>query len=87
MHGQNRSEETKRRMSEKLSKKVINITTGEIFNSIKDGAKKYGLMPNSISNCCNGKYKTSGGFKWIKLEDYNNEYKGILINQINNKEE
>ena len=87
MHGKNRSEETKRRMSEKLSKKVINITTGEIFNSIKDGAKKYGLIPNSISNCCNGKYKTSGGFKWIKLEDYNNEYKGILINQINNKEE
>ena len=75
MYGKHHGKET----IEKLSKKVINITTGEIFNSIKDGAKKYGLMPNSISNCCNGKYKTSGGFKWIKLENYNNDFKGILI--------
>ena len=75
MYGKHHSKET----IEKLSKKVINITTGEIFNSIKDGAKKYGLIPNSISQCCNGKYKTSGGFKWIKLENYNNDFKGILI--------
>ena len=75
MYGKHHSKET----IEKLSKKVINITTGEIFNSIKDGAKKYGLIPNSISQCCNGKYKTSGGFKWIKLENYNNNFKGILI--------
>ena len=75
MYGKHHSKET----IEKLSKKVINITTGEIFNSIKDGAKKYGLIPNSISQCCSGRYKTSGGFKWIKLENYNNDFKGILI--------
>lgn len=45
-------------------RKVINLNTNEIFDSIQDACKKYNLLDGSISRVCSGKYKTSGGFKW-----------------------
>lgn len=54
--------------------KVICITTGEIFSSAKEGAKKYNIY-NSISGCCKGKKKHSGIYKgqfleWMYYENY-----------------
>ena len=71
----------------KLRKKVTCITTGEIFNIIKYAGYHYGISPDTISACCKGKRKTSGvlnhvPLQWKYLEDYNNEFKGILINPI-----
>ncbi len=59
------------------SRKVICITTGEVFDCISDASIKYFGKPKSrIGNCCKGKSKYSG-----KLEDgtkliwkYYNEY-------------
>lgn len=100
MFGKNHSDESKRKMSEahegkemseeqkqKISKKVICITNGEIFNSRKDAGYHYGISPDTISTCCKGKRKSSGvlnhvPLQWKYLEDYNNEFKGILINPI-----
>ena len=80
--GKKMSEETKR----KLSKKVVCIITGEIFNSIKEAEKYYKC--SRISSCCGGTRKSAGKLsdgtklKWVYLENYNNEFKGILINPI-----
>ena len=34
------------------------------FKSVKDASKETGLLRQSISSCCTGKQKTSGGHKW-----------------------
>ena len=46
------------------SKKVLCIETDEVFESTYDAERKTGIFHNSISNACNGKYKTSGGYHW-----------------------
>ena len=54
-------------------KKVINITTNEIFESIREASERTGVNPNSISNCCRGKSKSAGGYVWeFKKEDNGN---------------
>lgn len=87
-------EEISKKISEKVSgeknpmaKKVICITTGKIFDCIKDAGYHYGISPDTISTCCKGKRKSSGvlnhvPLQWKYLKDYNNEFKGILINPI-----
>lgn len=44
--------------------KVRNVDTGEVFDSVKKAAEKYGLKGTHISRVCKGKRKTTGGFKW-----------------------
>lgn len=53
------------------AKKVINITTGEVFEYIKEAKNKYGEI--AISACCRGKCKTAGGYEWKYYKDYINE--------------
>ena len=79
------SEEAKRKMSENSGRKrkVICITTGKIFDTIKDAEKYYSCC--GISQCCTGKRKSAGKLsgwielQWKYLEDYNNDFKGILM--------
>lgn len=47
-----------------LSKKVLCVETGEIFESTMDAYRKTGIFHNNISKACNGKYKTTGGYHW-----------------------
>ena len=63
--GKHHTEETKR----KLSKTVLQIdkNTGEVireFPSIMEVHRQLGFSQGHISQCCNGKRKTCGGFKW-----------------------
>lgn len=51
----------------------INITTGEktkVFYSIREAQKEMNV--NGISRCIKGEWKTSGGYRWYKVEDNNN---------------
>ena len=49
------------RASEKCKKKVMCITTGEIFSSINEASKKYNINnKGAISFCCKGKQHTAG---------------------------
>ena len=54
----------KHRNNHPLCKKVKNINTGEIFNSIRAAARTYNINGMGISYCINGKQKTAAGCKW-----------------------
>lgn len=45
-------------------KRVLCVETGVIYPSISEAAGQTGLAASNISNCCNGKLKTTGGFHW-----------------------
>ena len=47
-----------------LSKKVLCVETGEIFNSTMDVERKTGINNGNISKVCRGERKTTGGFHW-----------------------
>ena len=86
--GKELSEEHKKNISKNNSRKqkVICITTGKVFNTINAASNYYKC--SSISHCCRGIYKSSGKLsdgtplKWKYVKDYNNDFKGILINPI-----
>lgn len=69
--GKKRSKKSKYNQSKAQMKQVINLTTNEIFNSIKEAAKKHNIKSSgNIVRVCKNKLKTAKGFKWeyIKKE-------------------
>lgn len=61
----------------KISKKVICLTTGEIYNSQIEVANKYNINSSGVSACCKGRIKSSGkhpitGEKliWMYYDEY-----------------
>lgn len=48
------------------SKKLRCITTGEIFNTLREAAEKYNVSPSAIGVCCTNplKHKHAGGQEW-----------------------
>ena len=51
--------------NEKVSKKVICVETGVVYNSTREAERFLGVCHGSISDCCSGKRKTAGGFHWM----------------------
>lgn len=49
------------------AKKVLCVTTGEIFDCAAEAGKKYGLKRGLIPACCRGNTKTAGGKEWKYL--------------------
>jgi len=45
-------------------KKVKNIDTNQIFESVNDAAAFYNCNPSCITNCCKGQNETSMGYHW-----------------------
>ena len=68
--GKKYSEETKKKIGESLknrkdlSKKVLCVEIGKIFESTMDAYRKTGIYYSNISMACNGKLKSAGGFHW-----------------------
>ena len=61
---------SKKKRAQKQLKKVINLDTGEIFQSLIDAAKKYNLKDTSgLTHCIQGKTKTCAGYKWSYYSD------------------
>ena len=52
----------------KNKRKVLCVETSEIFDSISDASKKTHTSKTGISNCLNGRSKSSGGYHWKYLE-------------------
>lgn len=63
--------------SSKKPKKVINVNTGDIYDSISEASQVARINSGNISSCCHHKRKFAGGYQW---EFYK---KGMIIK--NNK--
>lgn len=48
--------------------RVINCTTGNIYDSVKEAAKAYGVAPTNISRACRSKKRTVKGCSWKYAE-------------------
>lgn len=80
-YGMHHTEETKERMKQSWvdrkatgeqlpqCRKIINLDTGEIFNSIVDACDKYNVKPTHVSRVCRGKRKRTGGYRWAYYDD------------------
>ncbi len=45
-------------------RKVMNLTTNKVFDSIKEAANYYNLNKCNITHVCAGRNKTTGGYVW-----------------------
>lgn len=70
--GKKRPEEGSRKMRDwnmaHTARKIINVETGELFGSIGEAAKKYGVSKSSIKDCLHGRSKTCRNCHWIFAE-------------------
>ena len=69
MYGKHHTKETKKKLSEVHKKQVICVTTGEIFNCIKEAGEKYNVNSSNITKCCKGKMKSAGKLVWRYWEE------------------
>lgn len=56
----------------KLGKPLMQIKGGNViavFSSTLEACRKTGVNHGSISRCCNGRQKTSGGYSWAWLNE------------------
>lgn len=51
------------------AKKVLCITTGEIFECARDAEIKYSISRGLVQACCRGAQKTSKGMEWRYLDN------------------
>lgn len=59
------SEEQKMSISKtRIRRRIINKTTGVIFNSISDAEKLYNISHGNICNVCKGRCSEAGGYEW-----------------------
>lgn len=63
-----RSEATKKAIGDALSKKILQLTkSGEFLSewpSAMEASRQLGIARSNICSCCNGKYKSAGGYVW-----------------------
>lgn len=63
--GKKRDRDVVDKIINKINKAVKNITTGEVFASLKIASEHYSINHSNISQVCTGKRKSAGGFKWM----------------------
>ncbi len=52
------------KIAQKTRKRVLNVDTNEVFESVKEAAKKYKCTSGCITQCCSGKTNTAKGYHW-----------------------
>lgn len=68
--------------------KIIRLEDFKIFTSITEAANELSLSESTIRGALNVPTRTAGGFKWIKLSDYNNgSFMKKFIKNMNKKRE
>ena len=72
-YGKKHTEAAKSKVSEKNSKKVVCLETGEVFKSAVFASHCLGLNSSAVSGSINGKSKSAGGFHWKYLEETEND--------------
>lgn len=51
------------------NKKILDVTTGKIYNSYLEASRDTGICDTGISACCRGNNKTAGGHVWKFYEE------------------
>ena len=49
-------------------KRILNIDTGEVFESAAEAGRRYNTVPSAIRQCCRGISSMSNGYHWKYLE-------------------
>jgi len=78
----NRPPEVQKMMNEKHCKKVINLDTGIVFNSIKEAGEFYGVNRGHISSVCSGKRKIAGGYRWSYFKNKKQPKRTSVNNKV-----
>ncbi|KYD28159.1 NUMOD3 domain-containing DNA-binding protein [Geobacillus stearothermophilus] len=78
------SDEWRKKLSENnaFKRKVINLDTKEIFDSVKAAADKYNVPSSNISRCCKGKRPTSAGYRWMYLDEYEKQNDSLQLKPL-----
>ena len=50
-------------------KKVINVTTNEVYASLHEASRLTKVDRNNILKCCNNRVNTAGGYIWKYYDD------------------
>lgn len=58
------TQETKDKISKTLSIPVVCVETGVVYYGISDASRQTGLQTSSITRCCKGQLKQTGGYHW-----------------------
>lgn len=53
-----------RAASVKRRRKVKNLDTGVVYESLASACRDTGLLHSGIASACTGRYKTCGGYRW-----------------------
>lgn len=61
---------SKKKISKSASRGVRNLTKDICYDSLKDAALDNNISSSAISNCCRGKTKTAGGYRWEYINNY-----------------
>jgi hypothetical protein len=61
-----------RSRAKKRSKSVVNVDTGEKYESIRIATRSTGI--NNIGTCCRGKLETAGGYRWEFIQQVKEKY-------------
>ena len=64
------SSEWRQRIGESQHIKIINIETGEIFESVNSAATKYNIANTNLSRCCRSNTRTCRGYNWMYYDEY-----------------
>lgn len=67
-YGKHFSLDHKNKLAKAHNIKTICVETGITYDSMLIASKLTGVCYSSISNCCNGKAKTAGGYHWKLIE-------------------
>lgn len=68
--GRKMSEFTKKKLAESKYKPVVCLTLNRVFKSAKEATELLNLPKNKVGACCRGERKSTGGYKFMFLNDY-----------------
>lgn len=64
------------------NRKCRNVDTGEVFDSVEEAGKKYGLARETIYAVCTGRVPTAKGFRWEYVKDESKSVRCVETGEV-----